>query len=393
MGKSNSFLFSILLAMLAGCNLLENDLAVDRPRGRNPRPDNAADSVNNIKSPDEPAELRLTLDTTVFVSAVRCGSGYDWQRDTAYGCADAQLILYKNGEEVLCLPAGGDSHISAAPDMHHILDGHLYTEYCDYSRTFICRDGEELFTISGRELLVGLLEREGEVYTLSLRLSSGGLVYRKNGVAVFSKSGAKAFGSFDDPSYGPGGALYMDAGALCFAYKEGLSCYIVRDGLPTLVTGTGWYDVKSVLGKDVAVGSNALGHRWKEPRIWRNGTSWLISGESADDGEQGKFRIMDEFSRAETVFQVRNGIAYCSGNVRKVLDRDAMEAQSFCFSSRCAAIMGGGLLVLESPRDGGTPNMTFEGKKTVFEGLEGYLTGVSADISLPKSLVLPDRGL
>ena len=381
MEKKMIYLSIVLPALLAGCTFLENDLPGGKPRLYYERSRGGADSLNNARSPGDETSPGETLDTVVFVSAVRCGPGYDWQRDTAYGCQDARLLLFRNGEEVMSIPAGDVSQVSAAPDMHHIVDGHLYTEYCDYSRTVIGRDGTVLFTFPGRELLKGLLPRGDDVYTLSENLSTGDLVYRKNGEQLLCSAGSEPFGSFDDPSYGQTGALYEDAGAVCFAFKSRTGCQMVRDGSMSAVSGAGVHDVKSFNGKNIVAGTSLLGLNWRDARIWRTDMFYTVCGENYD----GVFRAVRSYDFSVTQLPAGQSLIYCSPEAVKTLDKDEMEKASFCFSPRCAALVGNTMLTLCTPRDGSSPYLYDGKRKTVFKGMDGYLTGVTVSISQPSA--------
>lgn len=379
MEKTKIYLYLLLLGIPAGCTLLENDLSGGRPRLSYERSRGKADSLNNAKSPVEETFPKETLDTTVFVSAVRCSPGYDWQRDTAYGCPDARILLFRNGEEVLSVPAGDEFCVSAAPDMHHIVDGHLYTEYCDYSRTVIGRDGTFLYTFPGRELLKGILPVGEDLHTLSESLSTGELIYRKNGEQVFRSAKSTVFGSFDDPSYGQTGALYEDSGAVCFAFRTRDGCRMVRDGRMSTVKGTDVFDVKSVRGKDIIAGSSCLGRRWKDARIWRLEGFYAVSGE----GDDGISRVIRAADFRETQFSAGKTLVYCSGSAETAVGWEDVEKAGFCFSPRCATIVGSTLLILCTPRDGSCPYIMYGEKKQAFEGLDGFLTGLTGAVSLP----------
>ena len=389
--------FLLLPLSAAGCNLLENDLSMGRPRSYYQRHGGDSDSLKAAKSPGEP-ETPIQMpepDTVVFVSAVRCPSDYDWRRDTAYGCPSAELLLFRNGEAVVSIPAGIGTQVSSAPDMHHILDGHLYTEYCDYSRTVVGRDGQELYSVPGRELLKGLLEKDDDLYTLSVRLSEGGFVLRKNGDIVISKTKGDIFGTFDDPSYGQTGALYKDAGQVCFAFRErsgsAYSYHVVRDGSEELVSGatSGLLDVKSVAGKNVTISSSALGFKWKDARIWRSGAGYLVAGESAETAEDGILRVVNSSTKVSSSFRMKGGLIYVSDGVGYALDAESMAQESFCFSPRCACVMGSNFVTVCTPGDGTTPYLDIGGKKTGFDGVGGFLTAVSASVSLPNLTLVP----
>lgn len=198
------------------------------------------------------APTHARYDTSVFVTAVSFPEDYDWRRDTSLGNVRGSIELYRNGEKVLSVPAGAGSLARLDPDLHHLMGGHLYTESCTEGETVVGRDGEELFSYPGRELLCGLLVEEDDVYTLGQNRSGNGFSLRCNGVEIMSNGkGCIAVHMSDNPEY-PTGALYRDGGHLYFSYRESLTAgsgkvwYIVEDGEETPVeTGAGGvYDIR-----------------------------------------------------------------------------------------------------------------------------------------------------
>ena len=160
-------------------------------------------------------------DTAVLVSAVEFPEDYDWQRDTAFGQVDGKILLLRNGERVLEIPAGPSGRASTDPDMHHLVDGHLYTEYTDGSHTYVSRDGESLYTFDGREYLRGLLPLDGKLYTLSQRKDGNGFVLRCDGQTLLDKDNGLVLKSFRDYPDRQSGALYENEGHVCFHYSKG----------------------------------------------------------------------------------------------------------------------------------------------------------------------------
>lgn len=195
----------------------------------------------------------MPKDTSIFVAAVEFPEGYDWRRDSSYGAVSGSLALYRNGERTLSIPAGPGCKASLDPDLHHLVDGHLYTESCTAGETVISKDGEELFSYPGREFLCGLLVEGADVFTLGQSRSGNGFSLRRNGEEIISRSeGAVASHMSDNPEY-PGGALYRDCGHLYFSYWKPLAkgsalrvWYIVADGEETSVDADpeGIYDIR-----------------------------------------------------------------------------------------------------------------------------------------------------
>ena len=160
-------------------------------------------------------------DTSVLVSAVEFPEDYDWQRDTAFGQVSGKILLLRGGVRILEIPAGADGKASLDPDMHHLVDGHLYTEYSDGTGTYISRDGERLFTFEGREYLRGLLHMDGHLYTLSQRRDGKGFLLRQDGEVLLDKDAGIVLKSFRDYPDRQSGALYENEGKVCFHYSRG----------------------------------------------------------------------------------------------------------------------------------------------------------------------------
>ena len=160
-------------------------------------------------------------DTSVLVSAVEFPEDYDWQRDTAFGQVSGKVLLLRNGDRILEIPAGVSGKASIDPDMHHLVDGHLYTEYTDGSRSFVSRDGESLYAFEGREYLRGLLNMDGHLYTLSQRRNGKGFVLRRDGEPLMDKDAGTVLKSFRDYPDRQSGALYENEGKVCFHYCRG----------------------------------------------------------------------------------------------------------------------------------------------------------------------------
>ena len=165
-------------------------------------------------------------DTIVWASAVQVPDDYYWPRDTAMGVMDAKLLLFKDDEQVLSIPIGASCGISPNPETHHILEGHLYTEFNSSSGTQIRRDGELVCQYEGREVLKVLLPVEGDLFTLGLDKDDNSLVYRKNGTIMLKMDGARALGGLGENSP----ALYLDGGHQYFAMFQSGSTYLVKDG-------------------------------------------------------------------------------------------------------------------------------------------------------------------
>lgn len=180
-------------------------------------------------------------DTSVLVSAVEFPEDYDWQRDTAFGQVSGKILLLRNGERILEIPTGAAGRATTDPDMHHLVDGHLYTEYTDGTHTFLSRDGESLYTFDGREHLRGLLPLDGKLYTLSQRKDGKGFVFRCDGQTLLDKDSGMILKSFRDYPDRKSGALYENDGRVCFHYSKGQD----REKL--------WYSVQDMVESQIYV--------------------------------------------------------------------------------------------------------------------------------------------
>ena len=94
----------------------------------------------------------LDTDTTLYLTAI--------SRDST------KLYLLKNWKTALSLDIGAENFVSEDPDLHHIVSGHLYTEFRHSGGTVVCRDGEEVLRTAEKYFLAGILERGEDLYLL-----------------------------------------------------------------------------------------------------------------------------------------------------------------------------------------------------------------------------------
>nr|CAP07658.1 hypothetical protein [uncultured rumen bacterium] len=199
--------------------------------------------VESVRGGGVPVHAQPDKDTVLYMTAVEFPEGYDWRRDTSFGEIDGRLVLYRDSVRILEVPAGPGTPVSLDPDLHHFVDGHIYTESCTDEETVIGRDGEQIFSYPGRELLCGLLAEGEDVYTLGRSRSGAGFSLRRNGEELFSRlDGGIAAQFSSNPSY-LSGALYCDGGHMYFSYwlpldEEGeiKLWYVYEDGAGSRVT-------------------------------------------------------------------------------------------------------------------------------------------------------------
>ena len=90
----------------------------------------------------------------LYYTTVEFSPDYYWQQDSLYGRAEACLALYRDAECLQRIPCG--DLVTYDADLHHLIDGHLYTECIRGANTVICRDGNELLVIPERVRLHGM---------------------------------------------------------------------------------------------------------------------------------------------------------------------------------------------------------------------------------------------
>ena len=405
--KTSPWLILPVSAVLAACVWLDGGpdpdarMRIDCERGSSPP---SATTHPPAPGPEDPAPAPPP-DTTVWLSAVRFPKDYDWQRDTAYGTAPFELVLYRDFAPELALPFGPDACFVADPDRHHILSGHLYTERIADGCTRIGRDGRELFRFGQREFLVGLLEDGNDLYTLSRSVSGQGFSFRKNGEVRFSRADGIPFGRLDDPSYGPTGALYRDGGAPVFCFRMvfpgGTSLYRVQDGrespLKESLPGTRVLDLKVRDGRPLVLHPLSSSGGLQDGRIWPEGEAYAVTGRFPD-GAGGWFsgvrdaadsaprRLCSEdatlYRTAEADFAVSTDT---EGTLRWYGPSGSGRSDGPCLfpGPGCAAAAGTLLVLAFTPRQAhALPQIRRGGRVTELD-LYGYVSSVAVSLSPP----------
>lgn len=175
------------------------------------------------------------MDTTIWMTAVEYPEGYDWRRDSLRGRNGAKLVLYRDGARFLEIDTG--ELATADPDMHHFMDGWLYTEITRGDRTCISRNGKALLGFEGREALRGIFCRDSHLYTLTQMRSGRGIRFRCDEQLLFEDAQGVINGTMMDWNDRNSGALYEDGGHICFAFHKPMgkdmpdAWYLVEDGV------------------------------------------------------------------------------------------------------------------------------------------------------------------
>ena len=144
------------------------------------------DDVNGVwhgPSTDTP----VSSQSITYVSAFDYPEGYDWRSDSERGEVKCSLVVFKAGIPMLKVPVGNEYNVSPDPDMHRVIDGHLYTDFSTPSHTVIKKDGKPLFSYPKAEMLYDFKVSDGDVYTLGHTRYGGGFSFRINGEVVLER--------------------------------------------------------------------------------------------------------------------------------------------------------------------------------------------------------------
>lgn len=147
--------------------------------------------------------------TVIYVTTMEYPDGYDWRVDKERGSVKCSLTVYADGVPMMKVPIGDEYEASSDPDMHRIVDGHLYTDFSSDSETVIKKDGKEIIRFQGREMICGLQVEGNDVYTLGHPREGEGFYYRKNGEILITRTQGRSFAN-----------LYKDGKDICFAFSE-----------------------------------------------------------------------------------------------------------------------------------------------------------------------------
>ncbi|MBO4263836.1 MAG: hypothetical protein J5871_04065 [Bacteroidales bacterium] len=389
--------FLCLLLLAASCDWLDPALSLGTPR------DSGGGYGGRTGGAGAPAE------TLLLVSAIRFPEGYDWRADSLYDAAPATLVLYWNGEPLFAVPAGRREHLSAAPGLHHLVDGALFSEYADAQGTWIRKNGAACLHYPEAEVLLGLVEQDGAVFTLARSLASEGFTFRRDGRVLLKKDRGRIFGGFGETGYGQNGALYRDGGHLCFAYAclqgDVEETCLVRDGVEELLLRSAsvrLLDVKSdggtvylayneagetVIGHDgyMDVLSYGPGNHWDAGGLlWLHGRLHLAGWfyDRAADARSlciaDPLRILDLGPDEHFLYATETAL-------RCIPVPGGCYRNTYYFFSRdCACLLGEDLYLALTPLQApGMPCLLKNDEKVAEFSLNGYLMGVCALVSPP----------
>ena len=191
----------------------------------------------------------IPASSVYYYTTVTFPPDYDWRRDSSYGAVQASINLYRNDSLLLQIPTG--TLASPDADMHHFVQGHLYTQFRSGGRTVLAKDGQVILELGREAILAGLLPHDGKLYTLWKNRGGEGFSLLEGDMELFSRSRGQPLGSLDLSAYTPGGALYTDLGKPCFCYRNGNDWYVVRESQESAVKKPYWtvFDMRSIDGQ------------------------------------------------------------------------------------------------------------------------------------------------
>lgn len=380
------------LLLVAGCNLLESQYRLTDGDRKTKYPHEKiagkADHPGDTANP-QPAPLN---DTVLWFSLVEFQEGYDWRRDSSYGYVSAEIILFRNFERVLSVPAEGNP----SQDRHHIVRGELFTEYIDCGSTIFCRNGEAFLSMEGIWTLSGLLESGGHEYSLVRPMSSGGFVLYEDGIAVLRKDYGTVCGNFSDPAFASGGALYEDGGLCTFCYwtqdpKAGKVWHSVKNGLEELLVNVDAEAVRICSGSVCSSPRIQNGRIWSGVSIWDSGGP-VTSGTLMDTGGSEICAAYHHGSGQLNLLSRSDGTVYVSESLDASVYRSSGSCVSIDYSDgtaetiegrwryifpSCAVLAGNRLLLALSSEDYLGPSRIIWGERSWDIDINGFVTNVS----------------
>ena len=128
-----------------------------------------------------------------FVSAFDYPDGYDWRSDPDRGHVKCSLVVFREGLPVLKIPVGNEYRVSPDPDMHRIIDGHLYTDFSDGTETLLKKNGKPVLSYPGAEMICDMKVKGSDIYTLGHSRTGQGFALRLNGSVLLSREAGYTF--------------------------------------------------------------------------------------------------------------------------------------------------------------------------------------------------------
>ena len=419
----------LLTVSASSCNIFDIEHPGNTTRIDTERKDTVQTADSSSSTPPIPQ-----YDTIIYAAAVRYPAGYDWRIDTLTAEVQADVVLFRNGEVISSIPASYENAVSADPDMHRIVNGHIYTDYSSYYETIIKKDGAQLFKFEGRERICGFYVDGDDVWTLGeARGKLGGVVLRKNGKIFFAADEGRTFFNASDPSC-CSGALHFENGIPWFFYytnEDGPlsntnSCFLVENGekkaieLPPTVRKI--MDAKIIGGEPIFAG--VISSTMNAITLLKGGvalsfslpTSYQLSNCKIIPGSGGVFYLTGECSHYITretagyIYDSNGNCLYFTPSGQKLLglyiDNDVsvmvscnsdgsspsvningktrtVQGNYRYLSSRCGRIFGDKFYMAYNPMDLDTAPFISDGTSTKSLDLNGFITDIKI-VAVPK---------
>jgi hypothetical protein len=147
--------------------------------------------------------------STTYVTAFDYPEGYDWRRNPEKGSVRCSLVVFADDRPVLKVPVGDVYSVSDDPDMHRVIDGHLYTDFAADNQTVIKKDGKPFLSFEGRESVEDMIFKGDTLHLLCHKRGGKGFTYRVNGEPVLERDNGYTFSR-----------LICHEGSVFFAFSE-----------------------------------------------------------------------------------------------------------------------------------------------------------------------------
>lgn len=148
----------------------------------------------------------------LYLTAVVFADGYDWKTDSLPAARGAEILVLKDGEEMLRVPAGE----SLGPDRHRVQGGHLYQDGPEGQETVLRRDGKAVLRFGGQAALKGFLAAGDTLHSL-WQFQEGGIAYRVGRELLYEDPSGMAIGADEAPER-PWGSFSRDGNRLYYSY-------------------------------------------------------------------------------------------------------------------------------------------------------------------------------
>ena len=167
-----------------------------------------------------------------YITGFDYPEGHDWKSEEGIENARCSLTVFADAVPMLKLAVGSGHEVSPDPDMHKVIDGHLYTFFCKDGMTSVRKDGKSFIRYAGNEKIRHILLKDNDLYTLGIPEDGNGFIYRKNGEILMERRNGCIFER-----------LHEDDERVCFAFSQPVTTsdgqstryYMVRNDRLSLV--------------------------------------------------------------------------------------------------------------------------------------------------------------